>query len=213
MKKVLLIGDSIRKGYDAYVKGFLQDSCEVYYPGDNCRFAQYVLRHLSDWKNELQLDASLDLIHWNVGLWDTLELFEDGCLTPPDFYAHFMDKICGRIKVLFPHAKVIFATSTPVLEERFPDPRVSIRRNASVREYNEIAKKIVLHHGFSVNDLYAVVENVPEAYYSDMTHLYTPQGTQLLTDAVAKAICQALGIAYTEFTLEDYQSVNAVLGL
>ena len=50
-KKVLLIGDSIRMGYDKYVKNYLSDSCEVYYPKDNCRFAQYTLRHLSDWKS------------------------------------------------------------------------------------------------------------------------------------------------------------------
>ena len=31
MKKVLLLGDSIRMGYDEYVKELLQDTCEVYY--------------------------------------------------------------------------------------------------------------------------------------------------------------------------------------
>ena len=40
-KKVLLIGDSIRMGYDKYVKNYLADSCEVYYPSENCRFAQF----------------------------------------------------------------------------------------------------------------------------------------------------------------------------
>ena len=67
-KKVLLIGDSIRMGYDKYVKNYLADSCDVYSPEDNCRFAQYILRHLCDWKNGFNPD-DLDLIHWNVGLW------------------------------------------------------------------------------------------------------------------------------------------------
>ena len=211
-KKVLLIGDSIRMGYDKYVKNYLSDSCEVYYPKDNCRFAQYTLRHLSDWKSGFNGD-DLDLIHWNVGLWDTLELYDDGCLTPPEFYAFFIEKICKRIKVLFPKAKVIFATSTPVIESRFTEPHFSRRLNSNVKKYNNIAVEICKKHGFAVNDLYSLVENVPEKYYSDMTHLYTPEGTQLLTDAVIKAICDTLDIEYREFTLADYENVKEVIGL
>ena len=211
-KKVLLIGDSIRMGYDKYVKNYLADSCEVYYPKDNCRFAQYTLRHLSDWKSGFNGD-DLDLIHWNVGLWDTLELYGDGCLTPPEFYAFFIEKICKRIKVLFPKAKVIFATSTPVIESRFTEPHFSRRLNSNVKKYNNIAVEICKKHGFAVNDLYSLVENVSEEYYSDMTHLYTPEGTQLLTDAVIKAICEMLDIEYREFTLADYENVKEVIGL
>ena len=211
-KKVLLIGDSIRMGYDKYVKNYLSDSCEVYYPKDNCRFAQYTLRHLSDWKSGFNGD-DLDLIHWNVGLWDTLELYNDGCLTPPEFYAFFIEKICKRIKVLFPKAKVIFATSTPVIESRFTEPHFSKRLNSNVKKYNNIAVEICQKHGFAVNDLYSLVENVPEEYYSDMTPLYTPEGTQLLTDAVIKAICDTLDIEYREFTLADYENVKEVIGL
>ena len=36
MKKILIIGDSIRKGYSKYVKVAFQDVAEVYYPDDNC---------------------------------------------------------------------------------------------------------------------------------------------------------------------------------
>ena len=49
MKKVMLIGDSIRKGYDKYVKMALEDSAEVAYPKENCRFTPYVLRNLHTW--------------------------------------------------------------------------------------------------------------------------------------------------------------------
>ena len=50
-------------------------------------------------------------------------------------------------------------------------------------------------------------------YYSDMTHLYTLEGTQLLTDAVIKVICDTLDIEYREFTLADYESDKEVIGL
>ena len=72
---MLLLGNSIRRGYDKYVKEALKDCCEVYYPLENCRFIQYMLRNLHEWKNELGLDDDVDVIHWNAGLWDTLVLF------------------------------------------------------------------------------------------------------------------------------------------
>lgn len=213
MKKVLLVGDSIRKGYDQYVKCALKDKCEVYYPDTNCRFAQNVLRCISDWKKQLKLGDDVDVVHWNAGLWDTLIQYEDGCLTPPEYYEYFVDKICKRIKVLFPNAKVIFATSTPVLEHKFTNPKVACRKNSDIEIYNEIAAKKVKEHGFMVNDLYALIKDVPESYFSDMVHLYTPDGTQLLTNAVVKAIGEALGENYGEFTLSDYQEVTDILGL
>ena len=48
MKKIILIGDSIRQGYDKYVKMAFEGVAEVYYPTDNCRFTTYILRHISE---------------------------------------------------------------------------------------------------------------------------------------------------------------------
>ena len=50
MKKILLIGDSIRQGYDYYIKMAFEKSAEVYYPGDNCRFTGYIV-----WQNNNSL--------------------------------------------------------------------------------------------------------------------------------------------------------------
>lgn len=212
MKKVLLIGDSIRMGYDKYVKHALDGKYEVFYPSDNCRFAQYVLRHLIDWKRDLALGDDVDVVHWNAGLWDSLILYEDGCLTPPDFYEYFLDRICNRIKILFPNAKVIFATSTPVIEERFTTPKISQRKNSDIEKYNDIACKIVKKYGFYINDLYAITKDVPESYYSDMTHLYTPEGAHLHTNAVLRAIGDVMGEEVGEFTLTDYETVKGIIG-
>ena len=218
MKKVLLIGDSIRMGYDKYVKKHLKDSCEVYYPNENCRFAQYVYRHLHDWKNWLNTGDNVDLVHWNVGLWDCLVLDDEGCLTPPEMYAYFMEKICLRIKKLFPKAKVVFATSTPIIEDRF-DKAVLYRLNADVRKYNEIAVEICKKHGFAINDLYPVLENVPVEYYIDAAHPYTKEGTTITTNAVSKVICNELGIEYAEFVPDSediakiQKRIDEVLGI
>ena len=61
MKKIILIGDSIRLGYDKYVKEALSGVAEVYYPDENCRFAEYVLRYAHTWKSELGWPEDADL--------------------------------------------------------------------------------------------------------------------------------------------------------
>ena len=75
MKKIVLIGDSIRMGYDKYVKEALADVAEVYYPEENCRFAEYTLRFAHEWKSRGKWPDDIDLVHWTVGLWDVCEIF------------------------------------------------------------------------------------------------------------------------------------------
>ena len=192
MKTVLLIGDSIRASYDRAVREALRGGAEVFFPRENCRFAQYVLRNLHEWKQAENVPDSLDLIHWNAGLWDTLRLFGDEPMTPPEIYAAYLERICRRIRLLFPQAKMTFALSTPVLEHRFPDPKACFRRNADIREYNAIAERVIHVHGGEINDLYRVLDGVPDSYYSDMTHPYTKAGGRLLTEAVLRSVCVSL---------------------
>ena len=211
MKKVLLIGDSIRMGYCNYVKEALKDTAEVVYPGDNCRFAQYVLRHLESWRTELQLDESLEVVHWNAGLWDTLRNFDEDVLTPPEVYREFINRCCKKIKRFFPNAKVIFATSTPVLEHKFS--KDSYRLNKDVREFNQIAIEECLKYGFEINDLYAVAEKFPEEYYSDCTHLRTENGTKFMTEAVCKSVLKALEIDFDTVDLSfKFEGNSVVIG-
>ena len=49
MKNILLIGDSIRMGYDKAVKKSFEGIANVVFPEDNCRFASYVLRYFHEY--------------------------------------------------------------------------------------------------------------------------------------------------------------------
>lgn len=51
MKNLLLIGDSIRMGYDKAVKKTLEGKANVIFPEENCRFASYVLRYFHEYLN------------------------------------------------------------------------------------------------------------------------------------------------------------------
>ena len=143
MKNLLLLGDSIRMGYDSFVQEKLAGRMNVYFSEDNGRFAQYTLRMVSEWKGKLTL-PEIDVVHWNNGLWDVLHMDAhfSGCdgeaagetikpanvpqkyvydkdpVTPPEFYRYMIGRILTRIRQLFPKAEVIFATTTPVIEEQ-----------------------------------------------------------------------------------------------
>ena len=163
----------------------------VYYPRDNCRFSTYVLRHLIDWKNEYVKDVEIDLIHWNAGLWDDLVMPDGLPLVDIQEYKKNIERVCKLIKMFFPQAKMIFATSTPVQEELFD---VCKRYNKTTELYNEAASKIVTSHGGEINDLYGLMNKQPVEYHSDLTHYYTKEGTEVITNQVIKCIEKSLYI-------------------
>ncbi len=192
MKKIILLGDSIRQGYDKYTQLAFEGQAQVLYPTDNCRFASFLFRSLHNWKDVLKWGDDADCVHWNAGLWDCLTMQDGETLTPCGVYAEYIDRISRQIIRLFPQAKVIFATSTPVIEELFLGE--CKRYNADVERFNTAAVEVVRKYGFAVNDLYALAKDVPRGYHSDMTHFYTKEGTRLLTDRVTACIGQALDI-------------------
>lgn len=191
MNKVFLIGDSIRMGYDKYVKMAFEDQAEVIYPNENCRFVSYVLRYLNMWKVEMKFEDDIDLVHWNAGLWDTLRMIDGRPHTDIELYKDYIERICVCMPHYFPNAKFIFATSTPVQEHLFGELK---RYNKDIEAYNKAASDIVTKYGHSIDDLYPLVENMPVEYYSDLTHLYTKGGTKLLADAVISSIEKELNI-------------------
>ena len=111
MKNLLLIGDSIRAGYDKSVKKTLEGRANVILTADSARFSSYLLRVFHEYLKDIK-GEEIDLIHWNAGLWDCLCLFGEDVHTPIEIYAYYIDRICVRIKKLCPNATVIFATST-----------------------------------------------------------------------------------------------------
>ena len=158
MKNLLLLGDSIRMGYDSFVQEKLAGRMNVFFAEDNGRFAQYTLRALSDWKGKLSL-PEINVVHWNNGLWDVLHLnansggsdgetegktispenvpndilFDEDPITPPEIYRYMIGRVLTRIRQLFPKAAVIFATTTPVIEEQ---ASWAYRSNAEIDAYN-----------------------------------------------------------------------------
>lgn len=178
MKKVVLLGDSIRLwGYGPLVPARLGEGYTIWQPEDNGRFAAYTLRMAFDYQNEMK---GSDVIHWNCGLWDMCDLFGDGPFTPLPTYVEQIKRIA---KVLLTYAPaVIFATST------VPAPAMWGHSWARVRAYNDAATQALLPMGVRINDLYTPVALDHERMLrDDMLHL-SDYGADIIADRVAEAI-------------------------
>ncbi len=197
MKSIYLIGDSIRfgskggkgsPGYGIYVKEKLEDKYNVYAPNENCRFAQFTLRGIYDWITDIKPEE-IDVIHWNNGLWDVMRLDGDEPLTPINVYVDFLERIHKKLKLLFPNAKIIFATSTPVIEGGAGDRWV--RYNSEIEEYNKSATKRLKELGVEINDLYSVAQKFDESYYADWVH-FNEKGAKILAEKVINKIMEVI---------------------
>ena len=194
MKKVVLLGDSICKGYEQYVRMAFEGAgtAQIYFPKDNCRFTSYVLRNVALWKNEMDCGSDVDLVHWNAGLWDCLHMLDGRPHTEVEVYRNYLTRIHTVLNLLFPEAKQIFATSTTVIEEGYTG--MCIRLNHEIEDYNTAAVETLEPLGVQINDLHAITVDIPEQYRSDMTHFNTKEGTQLLTNQVVGCIENALHV-------------------
>ena len=195
MKNLFLIGDSIRygsysitknsnlsPGYGVYVREKLDGIANVYAPDENCRFAQYTLRYLHAWAKDVPCEY-IDVVHWNNGLWDVLRLYGDDPLTPIDVYGDMLKRVYKRICMLFPNAKVIFALSTPVIEE-WANPEF-FRYNHEIEMYNKKATEVMNELGVEINDLYSVAKDFDNSLHADWVH-YGEEGSKILADAVIR---------------------------
>ena len=198
MKKILLLGDSIRMGYDDYVRELLAGKCEVVYdPDDNGRFAAYTLWQANQMFKHY---GKFDVVHWNNGYWDmNIEPPMAEAMHPVEEYVHFLKRILGECRRN--GAKVIFATTTPILEpgaaaDNTGTEADSIHYNdAWVRLYNDAAKKLMDAEGVTVNDLYALCKADKNCYKcEDMLHL-TEEGYRKCAEQAAALILKELDMA------------------
>lgn len=132
-----------------------------------------------------------DAVHFNAGHRDTVRIYGDEPLTPIKLYGDYIKRIAKRIAFLFPKAKIVFATSAPVLENGFIED-FEIRYNSDVEAYNAQALQALSGLDVEINDLYTLIKDKPKHFFSDHAHLYTADATELLGKQVPP-LCKALG--------------------
>ena len=183
--KVVLIGDSIRMGYQPLVA----KKCvgvDVWGPAENGRHSVWALDHFQAWVAAQEPD----IVHVNFGIHDAV-IMEDGehqILLPQ--YRLCLQRFIDKVKQL-EKTRMIWATTTPLYtaEEGVPMSEWKIRAGAQIAEYNAAALEIVRREGLPVNDLHKVImdNDHTKCLKEDGCHM-TDFWNEVLSDAVVEAI-------------------------
>lgn len=168
LPRVLLIGDSVSRGYTLAVRKALAGKANVHRAPENCGPTANGLKKLDIWLG----NGRWDVIHFNFGIHDRA--------TPPDEYEKRLGEIIGRLKKT--GARLIWASSTPLPQEsKYGDPAAIVERNA-------IAARLAKKNGVAINDLFAfITPHLSTAQNANDVH-FNERGYQLLGDQVASSI-------------------------
>lgn len=178
-KQVMLLGDSLRMGYQPVVSELLSGKATVSGPSENGRWAGYTLNSLRFWINGM---PTPDVIHWNCGLWDLGDDYGLGRpFSLPEEFESALERTITVVEKLFPKAKLIMATIMPTDN---PD-------SSDIEGYNEIIKKVASRRNIQVNDLFPLVKENISIIGPDHIH-FTKEGFELVGKRVADVIEKAL---------------------
>lgn len=189
MKKVVLIGDSIRMGYQPTVESELAGTTQIVSPPENCSDTGKIILNLDEWV----ITQKPDLVHINAGLHD-LKRFRDadGPLHTIEQYETNLREILSRVKA-DTAAQIIWATTTPVNEKVHSEVKGFERMEADVDRYNAAALKIVREMDLPVNDLFSFVttKGRDEMLRPDGVH-FRPEAYEVIGNEVASVIRNAI---------------------
>jgi lysophospholipase L1-like esterase len=172
--RVLLVGDSITKGYYKVASEQLGEKATC------ARFATSAC--VADPAFHVQLDALLSqytfaLIHFNNGL--------HGIGYTEEEYQAGYEKALKSLQKHSPSTKLILALSTP-LNEKSSANSLNPRMNKRNKMVSELAKT----YGAAINDLHSISKGHPE-YYTDACH-YKAAAIELQGKQVAELIKEQL---------------------
>ncbi len=193
MQRVVLLGDSIRLGYENHVRALLEGRAEVFSPAENCRFAGYMFIGIPAWARECGSPEEVSLVHWNSGHWDCAH-FDDSpeAYCTVEEYAAWLLRVHGAIVKHFPNAQIVFATTTLVDMAQYP-AMASKRSNDEIGAYNAAAIKVMRNLGVPIDDLAGLSSGFPPSYYADAVHM-NEQGNLALAKQVVDVIARYLKI-------------------
>ena len=192
MQELILIGDSIRMGYQADVIRELTELADVWAPTQNGGNSANILQHLDEWI----ISRSPDVLHINCGLHDLRKDFDTGePAIPINQYESNLRALLERI-LAETNCTVIWATTTPVNEIWHHERKGFDRLEADVAAYNGIARKVAADLDVPINDLFGVITDAGRDSYltPDGVH-FTPEGSALLGKAVAEFVKSYLAAA------------------
>jgi hypothetical protein len=173
LPRVLLIGDSVSRGYTQPTRAALAGVANVHRAPANCGPTAAGVKNLEVWLG----GGKWDVIHFNFGIHDRG--------TPPADYVNRLEAIVGRLEKT--GAKLVWASTTPI-----PDNPAQKQTARSIVEKNALAAEVMRKHGIPTDDLFAALTpRLAELQNPHDVH-FTGAGYEFLGARVAAAIRAAL---------------------
>ena len=174
LPRVLLIGDSVSRGYTLAVRKALAGRANVHRAPENCGPTANGLKKLDVWLGA----GKWDVIHFNFGIHDRR--------TQPADYAQRLDQLVERMQST--GARLIWASTTPVPPDAQDGPEFS----AAIVERNRIAAEVMHRRGVPIDDLFAFITPHLSTAQNPRDVHFTGPGYDLLGRQVADSIAAVL---------------------
>jgi hypothetical protein len=172
LPRVLLIGDSVSRGYTQTVRKALAGKANVHRAPANCGPTSLGLKKIEVWLG----DGKWDVIHFNFGIHDRN--------TPVAEYSQRLELLIERMRKT--GAKLIWASTTPI-----PDDVAKNQTAASIVERNKAADQVMTKYGVVTVDLFTMITPHLENLQNPNDVHFNAAGYDFLGQHVADAITQA----------------------
>jgi lysophospholipase L1-like esterase len=174
LPRVLLIGDSVSRGYTLAVRKALAGKANVHRAPENCGGTANGLKKLEIWLG----NGRWDLIHFNFGIHDRN--------ASPEDYRQRLEAIVEKLHAT--GARLVWASTTPIPPDTKEGPSVT----AAIIEKNKIASQVMQQHGIPTDDLYGtIMPQISELQNPRDVH-FNARGYEVLGQQVAASILKQL---------------------
>lgn len=176
LPRVLLIGDSVSRGYTLPARVALERKANVHRAPENCGPTSNGIKKMEVWLGE----GKWDVIHFNFGIHDRKTSAKD--------YENRLELIVKQLKAT--GAKLIWASTTPIP----PDTKDGPEATTAIIEKNRIAADIMKKNMVHVNDLFDFITPQLSKVQNPMDVHFKSEGYDMLGRQVALKIEQVLKI-------------------
>lgn len=182
LPRVLLIGDSISMGYTLSVRKLLEGKANVHRIPVNGGPTKNGVANIDKWLG----DSKWDVIHFNWGIHDLKYMPDSKRQVEPADYEKNLRALVAKMKTT--GATLIWASTTPIPDGELNPPR----RFGNVKEYNDIAARVMSDTGVLANDLNTHITPEFDRLHTPKDLHYTREGSEFLAKKVATEIEKAL---------------------
>jgi lysophospholipase L1-like esterase len=178
LPRVLLIGDSITRGYGPQVEADLRGKAYVGRLATSKSLGDPAL--LEEVALVLQ-EQAFDVIHFNNGMHGEGYSEED--------YAAALPALLATLRRYAPNAKLIWASTTDVRQRNHLE--TADRKTDRIVQRNRAAAAIVQKENIPIDDLFSLVSGHPDYHAQDGVH-FSEKGSEILAAQVSDSIAKLL---------------------